>query len=75
MATLYFIELDQKSKITFFFCKIKMRISVESYYICGSVTLSLHLSHGQSVWIQPWNSEDTFSDWISFSGALVQPDV
>ena len=46
-----------------------------SFYSSGSVTLSLHLSHGQSVSIQPWDSADTFSEIICFSGALVQPDV
>ena len=55
--------------------EVKMWIA-GSYYSSGSATLSLHLSHGQSVWIKAWDSEDTFSDYdISFSGALVQPDV
>ena len=54
--------------------EVKMVIG-GSYKSSGSVTLSLHLSHGQSVWIKAWDSAEEFSDDISFSCALDQPDV
>jgi hypothetical protein len=50
--------------------------SIYSKHSSAACSLSLQLKSDQEVWLQTWDNEDYInSDYLSFMGALVQPQL